>query len=279
MPDADGLSSLIVRYHLEPGVARQPTRGLGMDDRAALKLAASRLSTEGIESRVHDHRGAVGVLILGDVARRQRDEGVGPADVERVLGRHRRVLVFVDDVAGAIGDAIEGPGDDRPLIGREAALQPETASVVEPPVAKVAGAVGLDDVFERRPALEIGLAANASDGDPARPRDQPPFRFGGREATELDDFIERQGSSLEGRGYKRQIRKGVGRGDPPARGPVRNPKTPRQPLGEIPAPLGAPRLRAVALGYDLQQRRRWAVVTAAWAESSSAHSVDLVRLP
>jgi hypothetical protein len=130
-----------------------------------------------------------------------------------------------------------------PFGGGELALEPEPSFVLEPPPAErslpVRLAVDLD--------LGVGIAFGPSSDRTARhalgPRDQPTFAVLTGEAGELDDLVQTELAGGQGLRQPREVLQHVRGPDPPVRFPQRHPVAHREPVGEVPRSLVAPRRR------------------------------------
>jgi len=151
---------------------------------SALNLASAMVGTKRLGINMYNDCCAIGVGVLSDPMRRQRNECIGSSHLERGPEGRRLGIVFdVDDVRQTTGHTIERLLDHCTLIRGPRTLEPQAASVVGPPVVEVAALIRLDRFFSVGCVGDIRSPSDRRGGDPFRPGDQPAFGLGGRVAA------------------------------------------------------------------------------------------------
>ncbi len=84
--EAEDSPSPVLDHHLDPGVAREAPGGLGRDHGASFDLTPCLCRRQSLHRGVDHHGGPVGIGIGGQAGGAHRDERVGPAGVDAVIG-------------------------------------------------------------------------------------------------------------------------------------------------------------------------------------------------
>ena len=236
------LTFFVLDHGLHPAVAHQAPRGLGVDPAPVAHLRRPSRGREIAEPSVHDHRGSIGVGIVREPARADRDERIGAPRV------HGARILFARHHRKRVGDPLQRAGDDRSLRRRELGLQSEPVPVVDVPPPQEPAPLRLANVVDRPTDLEIGPPPHSRAGHEHRPSDQPCLGFEGGEPGELDDLVDPELARREGSGQVGQVFEGVACGDPAPRLPLRDALADREPLRHVARSRATPDLKPIHLG-------------------------------
>ena len=279
--DADGPPAAVVEHKLDTAVARQSPSSLGPHHASALDLASAVVSAKRLCINMYDDCCAIGVSVLSDPMRRQRNECIGSSHLERGPERRRLGILFVvDDVRQTTSHTVERLLDHSTLIRGPRTLEPQTASIVCPPVVEVAALVRLDRFLSVGCCGDICRTSDRRGGDSLRPGDQPAFGLGGRVATQLEHLVDRQTLPNRERSEPGSVGAGLRRPQPSGvRSNSRSPVEPRSSERNRDTRRRA-RRRLRSHSAMASRRRSWLAPTSDCADFRLASDLDeLMVLP
>jgi hypothetical protein len=194
-----------------------------------------------------DHR-SIGHVALGEGARAQRHQRVGPSSLDEAA------VLLTGHHGDLFGQACDGSDHDRTLCGRELGLESEASPLVGPPPRERSRALRVPDVLVGRPGRHVAAPSHGGTGHFSGPPHQVRLGLRGREPSDLEDLVDPERSARQGVGESRQPLERVGRADPSVRLPGGDVVAHREPVRGITCAVVSPRLRAVQLRHELQQR-------------------------